>query len=87
MAKKLANDGFNLCIVARNEEKTNNCFKDITAACPNIQTKFIKADFGGMYKVSDYRETIYEQLKDLDVAILVCNAGFAPPALYEHIND
>ena len=83
MAKKLANEGFNICLVARNEEKMANCCKDISAMCPNIQTMSIKADFGKMRTLAEYRETIQEQLKDKDVAVLVCNAGYAPMAMFE----
>lgn len=63
MCKKLAKEGFNICIIARNEEKMQNCLRDITDVYPNIETKYIVADFGKLSKAADYREKIGDLLK------------------------
>jgi short-subunit dehydrogenase len=34
------------------------------------------ADLGTLYKIEDYQEQIADKLKDLDVSILVINAGY-----------
>ena len=83
MCQKLAKEGFNICIISRTEEKINNCLKDISATSPNIQTKCIVADFGKLTKMSEYREIIQEPLKDLDIGVLVLNAGYFPTPIFE----
>ena len=87
MCHKLAREGFNICIVARNEEKMKGCIKDISEKCPGVQTMYIVADLSKMYKVEDYKATIADKLVDLDVAIVVANAGYGPQLMFEHLND
>ena len=87
MCHKLAKEGFNICIVARNESKMQGCLQDIQDKCPNVQTMYVIADFGQLTSMQDYKETIAEKLKDLDVAVLVANAGYGPKVMFEDMNQ
>ena len=53
MAHNLAAQGFNICIVARNEQKMKDCLADITKkvspAFPGFKTMYIVADFGKIF--------------------------------------
>lgn len=75
MCHKLAKEGFNICIVARNEAKIEEKLEEIREECPNVSTLCIVADFDEMRSMQDYREKIGDRLKDYDVGILVANAG------------
>ena len=71
ICKKFAAKGFNICIIARNEQK----MKEKLATLPtNIETMYIVADFFGMTEMEDYQR-IGTELKSLDIALLFLNAG------------
>ena len=76
MCKKLAREGFNICMMSRTESKINDKLEEIKKECPNIQTMPLVADLGTFYKIEDYQEQIADKLKDLDVSMLVINAGY-----------
>ena len=69
---KLAEQGFNICMVARNEEKMKAKLAQIKAP---VEKMFIVADFFKMTSVEEYKRIIADQLKGQDVAILILNAG------------
>ena len=48
MCNNLALQGFNICIVSRNEEKINQRLKEIKKIAPKVETKCIVADFSKM---------------------------------------
>lgn len=80
MCKNLAAQGFNICIVARDEKKMQEKCKEVEQAAiesgmTGIKTMSVKADFAALTTIEDY-EKVASQLKDIDVGILVCNAGF-----------
>ena len=72
----LAAQGFNICIISRNENKINEKLALITSKYP-IKTLCIKADFSKILTIQEYHDLIGSKLKSLDVAILVLNAGIA----------
>jgi len=62
MAKKLATQGFNICIIARNKEKIDQKLVEIKNECRNgddsFKTMALIADFGSMYTIADYQTKI-----------------------------
>lgn len=79
MAKNLAvNSNFNICIIGRNPDKMTEKLKEISDLCGNkILTKYVVADFDKMFTIEDYAKALVEPLKDLDIGVLVLNAGWA----------
>ena len=80
MCKKLAREGFNICIVSRNEDKINTKLEEIRKECrdgdPTFMTLCITADFWQLKSIEDYRKVVAEKVEHLDVAVLALNAGF-----------
>jgi len=68
--------GFNICIIARNENKINEKLAGLQRR-HKVKTRCIVFDFAKLCLISDYTERIALKLKDLDIAILFLNAGFA----------
>ena len=52
---KLAAQGFNICIVSRNEQKMKTRLEEIKA---DVDKKFIVADFFEMSRIDEYQRTI-----------------------------
>jgi len=73
-AFNLAEKGFNIVLVSRNKEKLEIVAKALKYKCPSIETRTVEADFTEAYK-EGFAERIYEEVKDLDISILVNNAG------------
>ena len=73
--KDLARQGFNICVVARNLDKINQKLQDIRESCGRvIETKAVVADFAKMSTIEEYQK-VADQMKDLDIALLLLNAG------------
>ena len=88
MAKQLARDqGFNICIVARNKSKIDAKLEEIKKENASIETKAVVADFAKMSTIQDYREAIGTQIANLDIGLLILNAGFCEPMLFEDLRD
>jgi hypothetical protein len=47
----------------------------------------VVADFGTLFSIEDYRITIADKLKNLDVAVLVINAGFNKNKIWMDISE
>lgn len=75
MANRLAGQGFNICIVARNEKKMEKCLSDIKAKYSEVKTLAVVADFAKMMTVQDYVDKVADKVKDLDIGVLIVNAG------------
>jgi len=69
---KLASQGFNICMVARNEQKMKEKLAEIKS---DVEKKCIVADFFKMTTVEEYQVAIADKLKGDDVALLFLNAG------------
>ena len=54
MCNNLAKQGFNICIVSRNEKKINEKLELIKKECPNVKTMCIVADFSKMGSIGEY---------------------------------
>ena len=59
--------------------------EEIKSENPSIETLAIKANFSSMHEYINY-EFISEKLKNLDVAILVVNAGVTSYGPFEKID-
>jgi len=58
MAKKLANEGFNICIISRTESKINEKLEEIKKECrptdDTFKTLCVVADFSKLLTIQDY---------------------------------
>lgn len=91
MCKNLAKQGFNVCIVSRDETKINDKLDEIKKECrpgdASFRTMSIVADFLKMRTLEEYRSTIATKLQSLDVAVLVLNAGYQQIGEFKDITD
>ncbi len=71
--RQLAVMGFNICLVSRTLSKLEIVEKQVNTLNPKIKTKVVQADFANTNM--EYFENIKNQVKDLDIAVLVVNAG------------
>lgn len=74
MVKDLARKGFNICMVSRTRVKLNRLEAEIKRECPDIKTKVIVADFSDEKSLQWYHN-LFDQVKDLDISIVIPNAG------------
>ncbi|KAA6392157.1 MAG: putative 17 beta-hydroxysteroid dehydrogenase type 3 [Streblomastix strix] len=72
-AKKVAKMGFNVAIVARDEDRLKKVEIELKEINPEIKTLAIKADLSG--DPVQVTEQIVQQLEGLDISILYFNAG------------
>ncbi|TNV76896.1 hypothetical protein FGO68_gene12765 [Halteria grandinella] len=70
----LAEKGFNICIIARNEKKMQEKLAQISHG-KKIKTRYVVGDLAALTKYSDYAK-IADQIKDIDISILILNAGW-----------
>lgn len=85
-AYQLARKGLNLILVSRNYDKLRTVSKEIQADFPYTQIKIIPLDFSG--NISSGIRLIEEEIKWLDVGILINNVGITyPSAMYFHEVD
>ena len=85
VALRLAAEGANIIICARNEERIRAALAEIELANPDVQCEGFATDLGSAEDI----ERLGEQLKDrqLSTDILVNNAGGPPPGFFEDIED
>ena len=74
MANNLAAQGFNICIVSRNEAKINEKINEL-AKLYTVKFKAVVADFAKMNSISDYQALIGDKLEDMNIGVLCANAG------------
>ena len=78
-SKKLAREGFNICIVSRNGDKIKQKLSEIWQECRkgdrDFQTLAVVADFSKLQTLEDYNREIGDKVKHLDIGVLVLNAG------------
>ncbi len=70
----MARDGFNIALVSRTLSKLQAVETECKKINPKIKTRVVQADFAGNTTLPFY-EGLYKQLDDLDIAILINNAG------------
>ena len=75
----MAQEGFNICIIARNEFKMKDKIKGIEQVAAQkgkiIKTRYVVADLAKATKYEEY-ELIAEKVRDIDVSMLFLNAGW-----------
>jgi len=72
---ELAKYGINVVLLARSLDRLKEAAADVEKRC-NVKTKVIQVDFAS--NDTGIFDKIYQQLKDLDVSILVNNVGIEP---------
>ena len=73
--KQLAKDGFNICLVSRTESKLQAVVeRDLKQF--GVETRIVIANFAGSHNMAFY-DAIIDQIKDIDVGLVVLNAGVA----------
>lgn len=72
----LAKRGFNIILAARNNAKLTEVEKEVKQQYPNVKTKIIVANFSECHKEGFFTK-ILDQIKDLDVSMLVNNVGMS----------
>jgi 17beta-estradiol 17-dehydrogenase / very-long-chain 3-oxoacyl-CoA reductase len=73
-AEQLAKRGFNLVLIARNKAKLEKVASEISQLNKSIAVRFVVADFNKSAEPGFFDE-IYEQIKELNVSILINNVG------------
>jgi len=73
--KVLARQGYDVCLVSRNQQKLEDAASIVREENPNIQTKIVTCDLTSLTCYKDYEQKLYPELDELDVAILINNAG------------
>jgi len=57
------------------------------ASTQTFETMYIVADFSKLLTMDDYRDTIESKLRDLDVSILILNAGMTAMGPFELLDE
>ena len=84
-SKQLAEMGFNIVLVSRDKAKLEASEGILKASNPTTKTRIIQADFSESM-TPDFYQNIYKQLEDLDISILVNNAGIALFNYFEKVS-
>lgn len=74
-AIELAKQGFNIVMIVRNHNSAKAVTEEIKKISERVQVKTILADFSNSATNPYIFNDIYEQVKELDVAVLVNNVG------------
>ena len=74
-------------MVARNCEKMTEKLQVISEMYPKIKTKQIQFDFSENCSLADYKRILCLPLKDLDIAMLFLNAGYAQIGAFDELAD
>ena len=74
---EFAKQGFNIVLVARNLQKLNKVATELRQLNSNIKTQIVVADFSNSADLNLF-DSIVEQIKDLDISILINNVGVYP---------
>ena len=83
-ARQLAKEGFNICLVSRTEMKlkavVDQELKDF-----NVETRIIVGDFSNNANLTYYND-LMSKVSDLDIGLVVLNAGVANSGLISKID-
>ena len=88
MAKELARRQFNIVIVGRSQAKMEEAARDIKAVRAEAQVRLVEFDFtktANSHSVEDYQKGIVDKINDLDISLLVNNAGYLVPGDFERV--
>ena len=73
---EFANQGFNICIISKNNYKLVKVSNEIRALHPLIQTRIVTANFDDALN-NEFFKRIDAYIKDLDISILINNVGLS----------
>jgi len=76
ICEQLAAQKFNICIVGRTKSKVDEKLAAL-AAKHQVKTRAVIFDFATLCTIQDYKSKIADQVKDIDIAMLFLNAGYA----------
>jgi len=71
-------------MIARNPEKMREKLDEISKD-REVETMMIEADFSTMFQIEDYQEKIADQVRDLDIAMVFLNAGYAQIGAFQDL--
>ena len=75
-------------MMARNAEKMQTKLAEVKAACgKNIETKYLVGDFSKLADITQYREIFTDEIMNLDIGVVIANAGWGEPGVYHEIPD
>ena len=74
MCKDLAEKGLNIVLAGRSKERLDAAEKEVKATCKSVQTRWVLVDLNESMEVNFF-DKVFNQVKDLDISILVNNAG------------
>ena len=77
--------GFNIVLVSRDKAKLEASEGLLKVSHPTTKTRIIQADFSESM-TPDFYQNIYKQLEDLDISILINNAGISYLDYFEMIS-
>ena len=72
--KELAELGFNIALISRNKARLEATEKYLNLSFPNVKTRIVQADFSESM-TPDFYQNIWRELDDLDISLLINNAG------------
>jgi 17beta-estradiol 17-dehydrogenase / very-long-chain 3-oxoacyl-CoA reductase len=72
---QLAQEGLNIILVSRSQEKLNKVEKEVNEKFKSIKTTTIAFDFGQKTQISDYTSTFSKLTEKYDISLLVNNVG------------
>ena len=88
LAQQLAAISYNICIIARNEEKLKKKIAELKEKFPNCMTKSIVCDFAKISTLAEYRAAIQHQVSKLgDISLVALNAGVIRVGLSHNLTD
>ena len=84
--EEFVKEGFNIVLIARNQEKLQKVAQELTLINPQVQTRVIVADFT---KASEegFFENISKQLQGLDISVLINNVGIGKASVFADIDE
>lgn len=77
----MAEMGFNICIVARDDKKLKQVTADLQSKY-QVQTKAIVCDFSNMRSVHEYQLAVADKVAKLDLSMVFLNAGGSFPGKF-----
>jgi len=81
ICNQMAEMGFNICIVARDEKK----LKQVTLGLQKrfkVQTKEIVCDLASVRSVHEYQLAVANKVAGLDISVVFINAGVSTPGTF-----
>lgn len=72
--KQFAKLGFNIVLLARNRKKLEDTSDELKKLNPKINVQIVQADLAQSQN-EEFFDNIYNQVKDLDISVLINNAG------------